>query len=83
MKHYLKDPAGCTHVIEEYGWCCSSELPTVTLCIDNRKVVTLRMYYKPYKTWDEFMGNKPCGYYCNASIPGFKGKKRIWLKLTR
>ena len=77
--HQIKDHFGHTHTIEEYGW----ENGKITLCIDKNKIVTCKMYFKPCKTWDEYMGNKPCGYYALVPIPNFKSRKRIYLELNK
>ncbi len=79
MLHYIKDPSGKTHTIEEYGW----DQKKVTLCIDNSIVIKVKMCFKPYKTWDDYMGNTPCGYYALVPIPGFKNRKRIYLRLQK
>lgn len=79
MIHYVKDKFGHTHTIEEYGW----DNGKVTLCIDNSNVINVKMYYTECKTWDQYMGNKPCGYYALVPIPNFKNRKRIYLELHR
>ena len=35
----------------------------------------LSVYYRPERTWNDHMGNTPCGYYCNVPIPGGKTKR--------
>lgn len=35
----------------------------------------LSVYYRPERTWDDHMGNTPCGYYCKVPIPGGKTKR--------
>ncbi len=78
--HYIKDKLGDTHKIEEYGW----DNGKVTLCIDNWKVVTLKMYYRHERTWDDHMGNTPCGYYAIVPIPCRHGieRRRVYLRLA-
>ena len=81
MKHYIKYKDGKTHTIEEYGW----DNGKVTLCIDNWKITTLKMYYRHERTWDDHMGNTPCGYYAIVPINIGNGKierKRIYLELA-
>lgn len=29
----------------------------------------LQVYYRHERTWDDHMGNTPCGYYCNVPLP--------------
>ena len=77
--HYIKDPLGHTHTIEEYGW----DNGKITLCIDNRSVITVKMYFREAKTWDEYMGNKPCGYYAIVPIPNCKSRRRVYLRLYK
>lgn len=33
------------------------------------KTVTSKVYYRPERTWDDHMGNTPCGYYVIAPFP--------------
>lgn len=30
------------------------------------RVVNSKVYYRPERTWDDHMGNTPCGYYVNV-----------------
>ena len=77
MSHYIKDKNGVKHVIEEYGW----DDGKVTLCLDHWKVMTLKMYFRHEKTWDDHMGNTPCGYY--AIVPITKNeRRRVYLRLA-
>lgn len=78
MKHYIKDRNGITHTVEEYGW----NKEKVMLCIDNWKFVELKMYFRPERTWDDHMGNTPCGYYVNVPITRAE-RRRVYLKLYR
>ena len=78
MKHYIKDRSGKTHTVEEYGW----DNGIVTLCIDNCRVVNLKMYFRDERTWDDHMGNILCGYYANVPITS-KERKRVYLYLNR
>lgn len=82
MNYYIKDKYGKEHTVEEYGW----DNGKVTLCIDNYKVVTLKMYYRHERTWDDHMGNTPCGYYAIVPIPVRYGeqteRKRVYLRLA-
>lgn len=34
----------------------------------------LKIYYREERTWDDHMGNTPCGYYVNLPLPN--GEKR-------
>lgn len=81
--HYITDKSGKRHTIEEYGW----DNGKVTLCIDNYRIVTLKMYYRHEKTWDDHMGNTPCGYYANVPIQkhldGKTEYKRVYLNLAK
>ena len=76
--HYVKDKSGRTHKIEEYGW----DNGIVTLCIDNWKIVNLKMYFRPERTLDDHMGNTPCGYYANVPITRTE-HKRVYLDLYK
>jgi len=82
MKHYIKDKYGKDHTVEKYGW----DDDKATVCIDNYKVVTLKMYYRHERTWDDHLGNTPCGYYVIVPIPVGNGnkieRKRVYLRLA-
>lgn len=39
----------------------------------------LKVYYRPERTWDDHMGNTPCGYYVNLPLPFKCGTKRWYL----
>lgn len=39
----------------------------------------LKVYYRPERTWDDHMGNTPCGYYVNLPLPFNSGTKRWYL----
>lgn len=74
--HYVKDKHGKTHTVEEYGWTKEK----ITLCVDNWKIVELKMYFRPERTWDDHMGNTPCGYYANVPITRVE-RRRVYLRL--
>lgn len=38
----------------------------------------LKVYYRHERTWDDHMGNTPCGYFCNVPMPSGK-TKRVYL----
>lgn len=40
---------------------------------------TLKMYYRPEKTWDDHLGNTESGYYVNINFPYNIGKRRIYV----
>ena len=76
--HFITDKNGNKHTIEEYGW----ENGIVTLLIDKWKFVNLKMYFRPERTWDDHMGNTPCGYYVNVPITRTE-RRRVYLDLYR
>lgn len=73
--HYITDKNGNKHTIEEYGW----NNGRVTLCLDNWKFLDLKMYFRNERTWDDHMGNTPCGYY--AIVPIGNERRRVYLDL--
>lgn len=78
MKHRLTDRNGNKHIVEEYGW----DSGYATICIDNYIIKDVKMHYRAEKTWDDHMGNTPCGYYVIAPIPTGGGKverRRVYL----
>lgn len=75
MKTYVKDRSGREHSVELYGW----EDGRATVCIDDCNVVTLKTYCRNERTWNDHMGNTPCGYYVNVPITS-RERKRVYLK---
>lgn len=39
----------------------------------------LKVYFRPERTWDDHIGNTPCGYYVNLPLPFGCGAKRVYL----
>ena len=76
--HFVTDRNGKKHIIEEYGWGYGK----VTLCLDNWRIMNLKMYFRNERTWDDHMGNTPCGYYAIVPITRNE-RKRIYLELHR
>lgn len=74
MKHYVKDKNRTTHIIEEYG----TENGKATVLIDNWKFCELKMYFRHERTWDDHLGNTPCGYYVIVPITRNE-RKRMYL----
>ena len=42
------------------------------------KIHHIKVFYRPERTWNDHMGNTPCGYYCNVPMPNGK-KKRVYM----
>lgn len=42
------------------------------------KDLFLSVYYRPERTLDDHMGNTPCGYYVNITLPDGK-RKRVYI----
>lgn len=64
MTHYITDRNGTRHRIEENGW----DKTHAYIYLDGYKPMKLKMYYRHERTWDDHMGNTPCGYYVNVPI---------------
>ena len=80
MAKYFKDQYGNSYKIDFYSiideegkiWC---EIWANDAWIDNKH---LKVYYRPERTWDDHMGNTPCGYY--VLLPLLHGnKKRVYV----
>ena len=43
----------------------------------------LKTYFRYERTWDDHMGNTPCGYYCNVPLSsgkwGTRERKRVYI----
>lgn len=79
MKHYIQDRNGRNYIIEENGWEDGYIYLSVYSGICYCKEHKLKMHYRHERTWDDHMGNTPCGYY--AIVPIGKERKRIYLNL--
>jgi len=88
---YVKDKHGKQHTIDIYtkiyikdneyytGYIDVSRENAVIDCfIDNWKHCQLKVYYRHEKTWNDHMGNTPCGYYVNVPI-NKNEKKRVYI----
>ena len=64
MTHYITDRSGTRHRIEENGW----DETHAYIYLDSYQPMKLKMYYRHERTWDDHMGNTPCGYYVNVPI---------------
>lgn len=42
------------------------------------RILELSVYYRPERTWDDHMGNTPCGYFCNIPLPTGE-RKRVYM----
>lgn len=75
MEKMIKDKHGHEHRIGLY---CYPVNGKVSVWINNVEH-HLKVYYRPERTWDDHMGNTPCGDY--VTIPLSDGeRKRIYLK---
>lgn len=73
---YVKDKRGVTHKIDFFT--CIDKEGYVKMYVDN-VYHRLKTYFRHERTWDDHMGNTPCGYYCN--VPLTKGeRKRVYIK---
>ena len=74
MKKYIHDRYGKTHVIDFFEIIAEGK---TGYYIDNIYHKT-KVYYRPEKTWNDHLGNTPCGYYVIATLPTGE-KKRVYL----
>ena len=58
------------HRIEVIGW----DKDHAYVLINNSEHV-LKMYFRHERTWDDHMGNTPCGYYVNLPLPNGTTKR--------
>ena len=74
MKHYIKDKHGKTHVVEFIE---IIENGKTGYYVDNTYHKTT-VYYRHERTWDDHMGNTPCGYFVIAPITHDE-RKRVYM----
>ena len=71
---YTKDKNGDIHKIDVFTIIVDGY---VEMYVDNMHH-KLKTYFRHERTWDDHMGNTPCGYYCN--VPLRRGeRKRIYI----
>jgi len=66
MAKITKDFNGTKHTIEGIGW----NEGKAYIIVDGYMDKALTMYYRHERTWDDHMGNTPCGYYINVRLNG-------------
>lgn len=71
---YTKDTYGKTIKIDVFTY---PENGKIWLSVNNR-LCHLKIYYRPETTWDDHMGNTPCGDFVNVPMPYGK-RKRIYI----
>lgn len=71
MKKYIKDNEGKTHIIDFFE---IIENEKTGYYVDNKYHRT-KVYYRHERTWDDHMGNTPCGYYVIAPITRTEHKR--------
>ena len=74
MVKYITDGNGNRHKVDFF---CGIEDGKTYVSIDNGNARRLKVYYRPERTWNDHMGNTPCGYYCN--IPLGNKTKRVYM----
>lgn len=89
MKHYLTAKTGEKIIVEEDGW--ENGKVYLSIYCGNKygmyfwRNATLKMYYRHERTWDDHMGNTPCGYYAIVPILKVNGhteRRRVYLRLA-
>lgn len=78
--HRITDKKGNKYIIDELGWEDGKVILSIASTWEYR-VKTLKMHYRHERTWDDHMGNTPCGYY--AIVPIGKERHRVYLDLYR
>ena len=79
---YVRGKDGKTHTIEFISIIDVSKNNgkregTVFCCVDYT-IKELSVYYRHERTWDDHMGNTPCGYYVIVPLPG-RERKRVYI----
>lgn len=73
---YVKDKRGVTHKIDFFTYIDKEGY--VEMYVDN-VYHRLKTYFRHERTWDDHMGNTPCGYYCNVPLTKSE-RKRVYIK---
>ena len=53
--------------IEAYGY---DDITGKVYVLINNQEHRLKVKYRPERTWNDHMGNTPCGYYVTLPMPG-------------
>lgn len=72
---YTKSNSGMTHKIDVFSYI--DDKGYVEMYVDN-VYHRLKTYFRYERTWDDHMGNTPCGYYCNVPLNKTE-RKRIYI----
>lgn len=78
MKKRITDKNGTKYTVDFYT---AVEDGKITLSLQgpwSYKIKTLAVYYRPERTWDDHMGNTPCGHYVNLPLPTGE-RKRVYI----
>lgn len=70
----LKNKYGQTERIDINGW----DKTHAIITLNGVKPMRLKMYYRHERTWDDHLGNTPCGYFVIARLSTGE-RKRIYL----
>ena len=77
-KKYITDTDGAKYVIDFYCGIYEGRIEYSVKSDYGYRTHNTKVYYRHERTWNDHMGNTPCGYYTN--VPLGNGKtKRIYI----
>lgn len=74
-KKYITDTNGEKYVIDFY---CVIDNGQIEYSVQSKygyKCHNTKVYYRHERTWDDHLGNTPCGYYTNVPLGNGKTKR--------
>ena len=74
-KKYITDTNGEKYVIDFYCVIDNGKIEYSVQSDYGYKCHNTKVYYRYERTWDDHMGNTPCGYYTNVPLGNGKTKR--------
>lgn len=72
---YITDADGVKYEIDFYCVIDNGKIEYSVHSNYGYKCHNTKVYYRPERTWDDHLGNTPCGYYTNVPLGNGKTKR--------
>ena len=77
-KKYITDTDGTKYEIDFYCYPDDGKIEYSVKSGWEYRTHNTKVYYRHERTWDDHMGNTPCGYYTNVPLGNGK-RKRVYI----
>jgi hypothetical protein len=72
---YITDENGAKYEVDFYCVIDNGKIEYSVKGAGGYKTHNTKVYYRSERTWDDHMGNTPCGYYTNVPLGNGKTKR--------